>query len=250
MKAAVLLFAMLSASTSFAVRHQAAAPVDDSAKPRVYLQSQSKGTNQNAARDQSMEMSKDFEETCPGVRITINQQMADYTVLLNHIEMGLFVRDNQFQLADRNGDLLSKTREGGSIRYGVQKVCNLILADWAKNAPRNAPPVPASVAPTPAAVAPPAPAAAPAPAPVAAVQAPTAQLAIASSPDNAEIEIDGGYVGNTPSAIDATPGEHTVAIHKNGFKVWERKVRITGGNINITAELEASEQGVRSASIR
>ena len=244
MKVAVLLFAMVSVSTSFAARHQDAEPVDQSAKPRVYLQSQSKGNNRNAARDQSMEMSKDFEETCPGVRITINQQMADYTVLLNHIEVGLFVRDNQFQLADRNGDLLSKTREGGSIRNGVQKVCNLIVADWAKNKPQNPPAEPAAVAPAPAS------AAAPAAAPVAAVQAPTAQLAIASSPNNAEIEIDGGYVGNTPSAIDATPGEHLVTIHKKGFVGWERKVKVTGGNINITAELEPMAEGVRSASIR
>ena len=79
-----------------------------------------------------MEMSKDFEEVCPSVRVTISQQMADYTVLLNHIEIGLFVRDNQFQLADKNGDLLSKTKEGGSIRGGVKKVCDLIAASWIK----------------------------------------------------------------------------------------------------------------------
>lgn len=100
-------------------------------KPRVYLQSESKGTNRNAGRDQSMEMSKDFEQDCPGVRITINQQMADYTVMLNHIEMG-FVRDNQFQIADKSGDLLSRTKEGGSIRGGVKKACQAILSDWGK----------------------------------------------------------------------------------------------------------------------
>jgi hypothetical protein len=103
-------------------------PVD---KPRVYLQSESKGTNRNSGRDQSMEMSKDFEQDCPGVRVTINQQLADYTVMLNHIEMG-FVRDNQFQIADKNGDLLSRTKEGGSIRGGVKKACQIILSDWGK----------------------------------------------------------------------------------------------------------------------
>jgi hypothetical protein len=62
-------------------------------RPRVFLQAQSHGSLWNATRDQSMEMSKDFERNCPGVRISINQQMADYTVALNHIEHGL-ARDN------------------------------------------------------------------------------------------------------------------------------------------------------------
>jgi hypothetical protein len=79
-----------------------------------------------------MEMSKDFEKACPDIRVTINQQMADYTVLLNHIELGLIVRDNQMQVADKNGDLL-KTNEGGGIKGGVKKICELILADWAKH---------------------------------------------------------------------------------------------------------------------
>ncbi|MDP9169494.1 MAG: hypothetical protein M3N54_02645, partial [Acidobacteriota bacterium] len=52
-------------------------------RPRVFLQSASKGTNRNAARDQSMEMSKDIERDCPAVRITLNSQMADYTIVLN-----------------------------------------------------------------------------------------------------------------------------------------------------------------------
>jgi hypothetical protein len=101
--------------------------------PRVYLESQSKGPSRYAARDQSMEMSKDFEKNCPGVRVTINQQVADYTVLLNHIEVG-FVRDNQFQIANKNGDLISKTKEGGSIGGGVKKACATILADWGQTA--------------------------------------------------------------------------------------------------------------------
>jgi hypothetical protein len=100
-------------------------------KPRVFLQSVSHGNQQNAARDQSMEMSKDFEKDCPQVRITLNQQMADYTVALNHIEVG-FSRDNQFQIANKDGDLISKTKEGGRIDSGVKKACALILADWAK----------------------------------------------------------------------------------------------------------------------
>lgn len=106
-------------------------PPDLSNKPRVFMQSSSHGNNWNARRDQSMELSKDFERDCPDVRITLNQSMADYTVSLNHIEVGLLARDNQFQIADKNGDLLTKTKEGGSIKNGAKKACVQIVADWA-----------------------------------------------------------------------------------------------------------------------
>jgi hypothetical protein len=36
-------------------------------------------------------------------------------------------------------------------------------------------------------------------------------------------------------------GEHTVSVKKNGYKAWERKIKITGGNINLAAELEKSQ---------
>jgi hypothetical protein len=79
-----------------------------------------------------MEMSKDFERDCPGVKISINQAVADYTVVLNHIEVGMFIRDNQFQIANKDGDLISRTKEGGSIASGVKKACQTILDNWAK----------------------------------------------------------------------------------------------------------------------
>jgi hypothetical protein len=106
-------------------------PAGSANRPRVFMESKSSGNMWNAVRDQSMEMSKDFEQVCPEVRISINQQAADYTVALNHIEHG-FARDNQIQVANRDGDLISKTKEGGSIKSGVKRACDLILADFAK----------------------------------------------------------------------------------------------------------------------
>jgi hypothetical protein len=114
-------------------------------QPRVFLQSASKGNTWNAARDQSMEMAKDFQRDCPTVKITIAQNAADYTVLLNHIEVGLIVRDNQVQVADRNGDMLI-LHEGtgiksGSIKGSVRIACRMIMEDWnAKNQSASLPP--------------------------------------------------------------------------------------------------------------
>ena len=69
-----------------------------------------------------------------------------------------------------------------------------------------------------------------------------ANTAIASNPSGADIEIDGSYVGSTPSSVQLENGEHEIHIKKNGFQDWSRKIKITGGTINVNADLEASSQ--------
>jgi hypothetical protein len=114
---------------------QAALPVpaQPTIKPRVLLRAQSHSRGWTESRDQSMEMSKDFQEVCPEVQISLNQHV-DYSVQLNHTEHG-FVRENQMQIANKDGDLLAKT-DGSiravSIKGGVKKACEAILADWAR----------------------------------------------------------------------------------------------------------------------
>jgi hypothetical protein len=99
-------------------------------RPRVFLRSQSFGNRWSAVRDQSMEMAKDFGNICPAVQITMNEEKADFTVGLNHIEVGLLGRDNQVQVYDKDGDLISG-KEGGSILNGVKNACVLIVVSWA-----------------------------------------------------------------------------------------------------------------------
>ena len=38
--------------------------------------------------------------------------------------------------------------------------------------------------------------------------------------------------------IDVTTGEHSVVVKKTGYKNWERKLKVTGGVVSISAELE------------
>jgi hypothetical protein len=66
----------------------------------------------------------------------------------------------------------------------------------------------------------------------------TAQVDVASTPPGADIEIDGKFVGNTPSSVNVAPGDHEIAVKKNGFAVWDRKINVSSGHININAELE------------
>jgi hypothetical protein len=68
-----------------------------------------------------------------------------------------------------------------------------------------------------------------------------AKLQLESDPSNADIEVDGSFVGNTPSDLQLAEGDHTVTVKKAGFKDWERKLRVSGGsNVHLSAELEKS----------
>ena len=68
-----------------------------------------------------------------------------------------------------------------------------------------------------------------------------ARLSVTSVPPGADIEIDGNFVGNTPSDVQVTEGEHTVALKKSGFKDWERKLKVSSGsNVHLNADLDKS----------
>jgi len=43
-----------------------------------------------------------------------------------------------------------------------------------------------------------------------------------STPDGAEIVIDGNVVGNTPSTLRLTPGHHNIEIRMAGYRTWSR----------------------------
>jgi len=68
-----------------------------------------------------------------------------------------------------------------------------------------------------------------------------ATMQIESTPPGADIELDGAFAGNTPSALGAAPGEHMIRISKHGYKVWERKIRVSTGTVKVLAELEKAE---------
>ncbi len=51
------------------------------------------------------------------------------------------------------------------------------------------------------------------------------------------------HVGNAPSSIGVSPGEHTIKVTKASFRPWERKMKTSTGNVKITAELEPVAEG-------
>jgi hypothetical protein len=68
--------------------------------------------------------------------------------------------------------------------------------------------------------------------------APQNMLTVESTPPGADIEIDGAFVGSTPSSITVSAGSHDVAIKKKGFLDWTKKLNVTGGTIHLSAELD------------
>jgi len=65
-----------------------------------------------------------------------------------------------------------------------------------------------------------------------------ARVQVSSTPDGADIEVDGSFVGNTPSTVGVSAGQHKLSVKKSGFKPWERSITVSGGQVNVNATLE------------
>src|SRR6185437_14753644 len=67
----------------------------------------------------------------------------------------------------------------------------------------------------------------------------TATIAVKSSPDNAEVSVDGNFMGNTPASLKLGAGKHTVKVSLAGYKDWSRDVTVSAGSeMNLSASLE------------
>jgi len=69
------------------------------------------------------------------------------------------------------------------------------------------------------------------------------KLQMESNPSGADIEIDGTFVGDTPSELSVADGDHTITVKKAGFQVWERKMKISAGSsVHLNANLQTATQ--------
>ncbi len=129
-----------------------------------------------------------------------------------------------------SGDVVV-SRSTLSLGGSVQDACEGIAKDWSANSAQIRAAAVKPAAPAPSIV------------PAAAVSiksaaVPIPKISVFSTPEGADIEIDGSFVGNTPSVVELAPGEHVVIVTKSGYKAWQRKLKVSGGEIQLTAELE------------
>ena len=66
-------------------------------------------------------------------------------------------------------------------------------------------------------------------------------LYIESNPSGADIDVDGNFVGSTPSTVYIALGEHEIAVHKKGFAPWTRKMNVSGPTVHLSADLDKAE---------
>ena len=66
----------------------------------------------------------------------------------------------------------------------------------------------------------------------------TTELTFISTPDGADVELDGAFVGSAPSTVTVANGDHSVLITKKGYQPYEKKLHTSGGTISLRAELE------------
>ncbi|MBI2679128.1 MAG: PEGA domain-containing protein [Candidatus Koribacter versatilis] len=183
------------------------------------------GAVHGGARPQTAEVIKTLGEKCPTVRANNIREKADYIVLFDHEGGKGWVRkDNKIAVFNKNGDsIISKSTV--SLGGAVEEACKAIARDWEKNAARfrqEEPKQESSVSQKSSA----------------APELKGAKVSLSSAPTGADIEIDGAFVGSTPSSVELTAGDHVVVVKKSGYKPWERKVRVSAGDVNLSAELE------------
>jgi hypothetical protein len=186
------------------------------------------GASRGGARPQTAEIIKTFGERCPDVTINNKQEKADYVVLLDHEGgKGVIFHDNKVAVFNGEGDSIV-SRSTRTLGNSVKEACEAIMKDWPPRRARKAneqaglgkDPSPAGSS-TEAKL--------------------IAEVEVVSTPPGADIELDGNFVGNTPSSLNAVSGQHLVVVRKSGYQPWERKVTVSGGHVKLDAQLQPTQ---------
>ncbi|PSH04319.1 MAG: hypothetical protein CXZ00_08165 [Acidobacteria bacterium] len=193
------------------------------------------GTSSGGARPQTAEIIKTFGERCRGAVVNNLQDKADFIVVLDHEGgKGLLRHKNKVAVFERTSGDTIVSKSTLSLGGAVQESCEAIAKYWAQNGARLIAVKSASTV---------TPRLDEAPVPTSSTTNTVfAETSIASTPSGAEIEIDGSFVGNTPSSMELTAGNHVIRIAKKGFLPYEKKLRVSSGKINLSAELEPIQQ--------
>jgi len=183
-------------------------------------------TGNGGARPQTAEVIKTFGERCNQVVMNNKKEAADYVVVLDHEGGKSFVlRKNKVAVFDRRSGDVVVSRSTRSLGNSVQDACESINKHWQEHGaemrsadlrldqPANG----------------------------------RGRLNVASNPEGAEIDIDGTFMGNAPAVLELEPGDHTVTLRKAGYRLWQRKMRVSGGQARLNGALEPVDLAASAA---
>jgi hypothetical protein len=217
---------------------------DNADKPRVYITDSnswsvrgsaggSNGTfaasSSGGAQPQTAEIIKTFGQRCTQVTINNRADASNYVVELDH-EGGkglLAHKDKIAVFVQKTGDnIFSKSTL--SVGGSVQDACAAVLAHWAAHASELRPAVadPNGVPSLGTAVAP---------------VAQVSSITVDASAPNCDIEVDGSFMGSTPSTLNLAPGKHDIVVKRAGYKDWTRSMTVASGTIRVSADMVAAQ---------
>lgn len=64
-------------------------------------------------------------------------------------------------------------------------------------------------------------------------------VVLSATPENAEVSVDGDFVGNTPVNLKLAPGKHKIVVSAKGYQEFAREITVTpDSEVRLTASLE------------
>jgi hypothetical protein len=226
----------------------APATVSDQDKPRIFVtdsnswstQGSAGGSNgsfgassSGGARPQTAEIIKTFGQRCPQVIANNRLDAVNYVVELDH-EGGkglLMHKDKIAVFVQKTGDSIfseSTLSVGGSVK----DACAALLTHWSAHASEfktmpagygqggfgekgyaGGPATPASTA------------------------ASQSAITVDASAPNCDIEVDGSFMGSTPSTLNLPQGKHEIVVKKTGYHDWSRSMTVGSGAVRLSAEM-------------
>src|SRR5258708_38203078 len=211
---------VLSGFGNFASAQQTSAPaaVNDQDKPRVFVTDSNSWSTQGSdggsngsfgassaggARPQTAEIIKTFGQRCPQVIVNNRPDASNYIVELDH-EGGKRLISHKDKIAvfvQKSGDsIFSKSTL--SVGGSVQDACTAILSHWSAHASElKTVATPLTVGAT-----------------TVSVEAAVTGITVDASVPNCDIEVDGNFMGSTPSSINLAPGKHQIVVKKIGYQ--------------------------------
>ncbi len=67
----------------------------------------------------------------------------------------------------------------------------------------------------------------------------TGTISLTSTPDGADVSVDGAFLGNTPATLKLPAGKHSIKVSLAGHKDWTKEITVlAGSDLKLTATLE------------